>query len=275
MENKENNSSTPAVNRAAYITILCLLAVLAVLVVMTSAANRARGEEAITVPPATTGMPGTTPPLTTTAPGYGTTAPVAETTAPETAAPETAAPETAAPASTAPETTAKPSKPTDAEPTAPVGESVPGLLLPVSGTLLAAHDLDVPVWSNTMEDYRTHCGLDIAAEPGASVCAAADGTVAQVWVDPMMGQCISVKHAGDCLTVYRNLSTVLPVGIEAGVDVRAGQLIANVGESAMVEIAEEPHVHFEVMIGDSYVNPIDYLSAGAVASLSVDTAYEG
>ncbi len=268
MENKENNSSNPTVNRAAYITILALLAVLAVLVVMTSAANRARGEEAITVPPAVTGMPGTTPPLTTTAPSRATTAPAETTAAPETTAPEVHE-TTAAP------TTTSPTKPTDAPSVAPAGESLPTLLLPVSGTLLAAHDLDVPVWSNTMEDYRTHCGLDIAAEPGASVTAAANGVIAQVWVDPMMGQCITVKHGGDCTTVYRNLSTVLPVGIEAGVEVRAGQLIANVGESAMIEIAEEPHVHFEVMIGDDYVNPIDYLAASAASALTVDTAYEG
>ena len=68
MENKEKNPN-PIVNRAAYVTILALLAVLAVLVVMTSAANRARREETITLPPAeTTGLPGTTPPLRTTAP---------------------------------------------------------------------------------------------------------------------------------------------------------------------------------------------------------------
>ncbi len=267
MENKEKNP-TPTVNRAAYITILTLLAVMAVLVVMTSTANRARRDEAITVPPAETVLPGTTPPLTTTAPGH--------TTAPETtAAPSTTAPVTTAPTpvTTAPVETTKPTKPTDAEPTVPTAETLPTLLLPVSGNLLRAHDLEVPVWSNTMADYRTHCGLDIAAQMGASVCAAADGVIAQVWEDPMMGQCISVKHAGDGLTIYRGLSPILPVGIEPGVEVRAGQLIANIGESAMIEIAEEPHVHFELMIGDEYVNPLDYLSVKT--NLTADTAYEG
>lgn len=269
MENKEKNPN-PIVNRAAYITILTLLAVMAVLVVMTSTANRARREEAITVPPAQTGIPGTTPPLTTTAPKH-TTAP--ETTAAPitTAAPETTAP---APVTTAPET-AKSDKPTAAEPTTPVAETLPRLLLPVSGSLLRAHDLEVPVWSNTMADYRTHCGMDIAAQMGASVCSAADGVIAQIWTDPMMGQCISVKHAGDGLTIYRNLSPILPVGIAEGVEVRAGQLIANVGESAMIEIAEEPHVHFELMIGGEYVNPLDYLSDSVKTSLTVDEDYEG
>lgn len=270
MENKEKNP-TPTVNRAAYITILSLLVVMAVLVVMTSTANRARRNEAITVPPAETVLPGTTPPLTTTAPGH-TTAPETTAAPMTTAAPETTTP---APSTTAPAETSKPTKPTDAAPSTPVAETLPQLLLPVSGNLLRAHDLEVPVWSNTMADYRTHCGIDIAAQMGASVCAAADGVIAQVWEDPMMGQCVSVKHAGDGLTIYRNLSTTLPVGIEAGVEVRAGQLIGNVGESAMIEIAEEPHVHFELMVGGEYVNPLDYLSASVKTSLAVDKGYEG
>lgn len=266
MENNEKNP-TPTVNRAAYITILTILAVMAVIVVMTSTANRARREETITLPPAeTTGLPGTTAPVTTAAPNR-TTAPETTTAPVTTAAPETTAP---APDTTKPaESTAKP---TAAE---PVSAVMPQLLLPVSGNLLHAHDLDVPVWSNTMADYRTHCGIDIASQMGASVCAAADGVIAQVWEDPMMGQCISIKHAGDGLTIYRNLSSILPVGIEPGIEVRAGQLIANIGESAMVEIAEEPHVHFEVMIGDEYVNPLDYLSASVKTSLAVDEGYEG
>jgi len=175
---------------------------------------------------------------------------------------------TAAPAPETDAPSAGTDKPASAEP-------APKLLLPVSGNLTAAHDLELQVWSDTMSDYRTHCGIDIAAAPGASVCSAADGVIAQIWEDPMMGQCMSVKHAGDLLTVYRNLSPYLPVGIAEGTAVRAGQLIANIGESAMVELAEEPHLHFEVMLAGEYVNPLDHLSDSVKTSLSADSAYEG
>ena len=267
MENKEKN---PNVNRAAYIAILTLLAVMAILVVATSTANRTRREEAVTFPPAQTEHPGTTPPLNTKAP-LRTTSPETPATPAATIAPETttaSSPVTSSPA----ESTAAP---TAGQPATPAAETMPELLLPVSGNLLRAHDLEVPVYSATMNDYRTHTGIDIAAQTGASVCAAADGVIAQIWEDPMMGQCISIKHAGDGMTIYRNLSTTLPMGIAEGVTVRAGQLIANIGESAMVEIAEEPHVHFEVMVGDEYVNPLDYLSASVKTSLTVDEGYEG
>ena len=259
MENKEKN---PQINRAAYLIILSLLAVLAILAIATSSANRARREGTETQPPAVT-----TAPLRTTPP-VNTKDPVRTATPDTTAAPATAAP---APITTAPETTKAP----ETQTSAPVDASPLKLLLPVSGQLLRGHDLEVPVWSDTMEDYRTHCGMDIAAQMGASVCAAADGVIAQIWEDPMMGQCISVKHAGDTVTVYRNLSKEIPVGIEAGVEVRAGQLIANIGESAMVEIAEVPHLHFELMVGDEYVDPLDYFADSIKTNLNVDAAYEG
>lgn len=259
MENKEKN---PQINRAAYLIILSILAVLAVLAIATSSANRARREGTETQPPAVT-----TEPLRTT-PSAGTKDPLHTTTPDTTVAPVTAAP---APITTAPQTTKAP----ETQTSAPVDATPLKLLLPVSGQLLQGHDLEVPVWSDTMADYRTHCGMDIAAQMGASVCAAADGVIAQIWEDPMMGQCISVKHKGDAMTIYRNLSKVIPVGIEEGVEVRAGQLIANIGESAMIEIAEVPHLHFELMVGDEYADPLDYLADSIKTSLTADVAYEG
>ncbi len=259
MENKEKN---PQINRAAYLIILSILAVLAVLAIATSSANRARRESTETQPPAVT-----TEPLRTT-PSAGTKDPLHTTTPDTTVAPVTAAP---APITTAPETTKAP----ETQTSAPVDATPLKLLLPVSGQLLQGHDLEVPAWSDTMADYRTHCGMDIAAQMGASVCAAADGVIAQIWEDPMMGQCISVKHKGDAMTIYRNLSKVIPVGIEEGVEVRAGQLIANIGESAMIEIAEVPHLHFELMVGDEYADPLDYLADSIKTSLTADVAYEG
>jgi len=260
MENKEKN---PQINRAAYLIILSLLAVLAVLAIATSSANRARREGTETQPPAvTTESLRPTPPANT-------KDPVRTATPDTTAVPATTA--APAPITTAPETTKAP----ETQTSAPVDATPLKLLLPVSGQLLQGHDLEVPVWSDTMADYRTHCGMDIAAQMGASVCAAADGVIAQVWEDPMMGQCISVKHKGDAMTVYRNLSKVIPVGIEEGVEVRAGQLIANIGESAMIEIAEVPHLHFELMVGDEYADPLDYLADSIKTSLTADVAYEG
>lgn len=154
-----------------------------------------------------------------------------------------------------------------------VENSLPSFVLPVNGVLSKKHDPELQVYSVTMNDYRVHIGVDIVTEKNAPVYAAADGTVARIWKDVLMGYCIAVQHSGDCLTVYKNLAEELPGGIAEGAKVRSGQLIASVGESAMIEIAEEPHLHFEMTIEELAVDPLEYFNEKALQSLSLDASY--
>ena len=170
-------------------------------------------------------------------------------------------------------------KPSDTEAEKPgdtsvsVDDSLPSFVLPVSGVLSKKHDPELQVYSVTMNDYRTHIGVDIVTEKDAPVYAAADGPVTKIWKDVLMGYCIAVQHNGDCLTVYKNLAETLPDGIAEGVAVRSGQLIASVGESAMVELAEEPHLHFEMTIEELAVDPLEYFNERALESLSIDASF--
>lgn len=174
-----------------------------------------------------------------------------------------------------PEDTKAPETETDKRPVSrPVEDKVPSLLLPVSGALTSKHDPTLQVYSNTLGDYRVHLGIDITTNEGASVYSAADGKVERVWKDDMMGYSIALKHSGDCYTFYQNLSETLPEGLVEGATVRAGQLIGTVGDSAMVEIAEEPHLHFEMTVADLLVDPLEYFSEDALRSLSIDASYE-
>ena len=154
-----------------------------------------------------------------------------------------------------------------------VGNKLPSFILPVSGSLAKGHDPKLQVYSNTMNDYRTHLGVDLTTAENAPVYAAADGTVSKIWKDDWMGYCIAVKHSGNCYTIYQNLSETLPDGIKEGSAVRSGQLIASVGDSAALEIAEEPHLHFEMTINDLSVNPLEYFSEESLKSLSMDASY--
>lgn len=147
-------------------------------------------------------------------------------------------------------------------------------LLPVSGVMQQKHDNALQVFSPTMGDYRVHLGIDIGTMAGASVSAMADGTITQIWEDVRMGQCVAVKHGGDCYTVYKNLSLELPEGIVVGAGVKAGDVIGTVGDTAMVEVAEEPHLHLEMTVGGLQVNPLDYLDEDAKATLNEDVNYE-
>ncbi len=156
----------------------------------------------------------------------------------------------------------------------PPADSVPEMSLPVQGKLAKRHSVDVQVFSQTMQDFRVHLGIDVATSAGADVRAAADGVVKKIWEDPMMGWSVALEHSGECVTVYKNLSAELAAGLAEGASVKQGQLLGTVGDSALLEIADEPHLHMEMTVKGIQVDPLDYFSASVIASLSEDTAFE-
>jgi murein DD-endopeptidase MepM/ murein hydrolase activator NlpD len=248
MWNKIKNACR--MNKAAVITGITLVVSLGIIIGVTAAANRARRAPVETGDVATT----TVPSLTVTDPIPSDTRPSSTTAASGTTAATTAARTSVA---------------------AQVQDEPPAFVLPVSGAMTKGHDLTLQVFSNTMRDWRVHNGIDIAATAGSPVYAAADGTVSAIWEDVSYGTCISVAHSGDYITYYKNLNPILADGIAVGTEVEQGQLIAAVGESAMVEIADEPHLHFELSVEGEYVDPTEYFDSASVAVLEKDTAYEG
>ncbi len=155
-----------------------------------------------------------------------------------------------------------------------VPDTVVELALPVSGTVVKKHSVDIQVFSNTLKEYRVHYGIDLSTQANAPVCAAADGTVTQIWEDPMMGWCVALSHSGNCVTVYKNLSEKLAEGLVAGSEVKAGQLLGTVGDSALMEIADEAHLHMEMTVNGLQVDPLEYFSESALASITKDESFE-
>ncbi len=136
---------------------------------------------------------------------------------------------------------------------------IPDFISPVQGELMKGCSLETPVFSLTMEDYRTHCGIDIACDIGSDVAAVARGTVKEIWDDPMMGMSISVEHPGGAVSVYKNLCDDIPDGIEVGAKLEPGQIIATVGDTALLELCEDSHLHFELYIDGKAQDPCDYI----------------
>ncbi len=148
------------------------------------------------------------------------------------------------------------------------------IALPVNGTLAKGHDSSLQVWSDTMGDYRIHLGVDISAAENAPVYAVADGKVSKIWDDALMGRCVAIEHEGDIYTIYKNLSETMAAGITAGAEVVCGQQIGHIGETAISELADEPHVHLEMTIGGLAVDPVDYMSDESKATLKIDNSTE-
>ena len=148
------------------------------------------------------------------------------------------------------------------------------LTLPVNGVISKGHDATIQVWSETMEDYRVHLGVDIATEENAPVFAAADGVVSKIWDDALMGRCVAISHDGEVYTFYKNLDPVLSEGVLENAEIKCGQQLGRVGESAIAELADEPHLHIEMTVGGLAVDPTDYFSEEAKTTLSQNTGNE-
>ena len=136
------------------------------------------------------------------------------------------------------------------------------MVVPVFGTMYTEFSEDVLVYSKTLDQWSTHAGIDIKAEEGSPVRAAMDGVVDQVVNDPQLGLTIVLDHGGEVYTKYSNLSTLDLVSINQSI--KKGDVISGVGKTALYEIADDPHLHFEVIKQGKSVDPKKYLPKQAL-----------
>lgn len=156
----------------------------------------------------------------------------------------------AAPTST-PSPTSKPS------PTPKPVTVNPNFVLPVFGEVTFDYAQDKLEYSKTLGDWRSHSGVDIASDRGSQVKAVADGVVTDIKNDPRFGISITVDHQNGYKTVYANLAGEDMVTVNQ--KVKQGDVIGSVGNTALFESAEAPHLHFEVWKNNTLVDPKAYL----------------
>lgn len=128
---------------------------------------------------------------------------------------------------------------------------------PLDGELLREFAKDNLVYSETLKEWITHYGIDIKAERATVVKAAEEGTVQSIKNDPRYGLTIIIEHNNGYKTLYANLLTT--EFVSEGEKVSKGQTIATVGDSAVYEIVDESHLHFEILKDNENINPGDYL----------------
>ena len=128
---------------------------------------------------------------------------------------------------------------------------------PVAGTVENAYSMTALVFNRTMQDWRTHDGIDIAAELGAQVKACANGRVAEIREDDLYGTTVILSHRDGLVSVYSNLAATPAVAV--GDNVGVGQVIGAVGDTALCEAGEVCHLHFAMSLDGESVDPGDYL----------------
>ncbi len=135
-------------------------------------------------------------------------------------------------------------------------DNTPALKYPISGKITAEFSGDNLIYNKELSDWRSHNGVDFKAKEGEKVLASADGVVESVYSDSM-GNCIVIDHENGIKTMYANLADS-DLNL-SGQNVRAGDEIGTVGNSALADFTKEPHLHFEVIKDDNPVNPTEYL----------------
>lgn len=134
---------------------------------------------------------------------------------------------------------------------------LPPMTLPIQGMSIAQVGAGMGQKRNPF--YKAvvfHTGQDFIAPTGETVYAAADGTVSMVQKSSTgLGNMVEIKHSGDYVTRYAHLSNIR---------VRVGQKVSRldkIGTVGMSGSAYAPHLHFEIMHGGEYMDPLGYIFA--------------
>ena len=133
------------------------------------------------------------------------------------------------------------------------------IVAPLSGDTLTPFSMDALLYNATMNDWRTHNGVDISAQEGDAVSAAASGKVLSVVEDYWLGTTVTISCADGYELTYGSLQTV---DVSAGQQVNAGDTIGSAGMTALLEEALGPHLHFSVVKDGVAVDPAVYLKQG-------------
>lgn len=172
----------------------------------------------------------------------------------------TSAPVTTPSENTAPETSTAASGETTAEPPVTAANNFFSAgsprAMPLQGEIINGYSDGELVKSETLNLWQTHDGIDISAGVGSDVKAAAEGTVLNVWEDPLWGICISIDHGNGYVSNYFGVDKNVPVSI--GQEVACGDIIAKTGNTAECECALLPHLHFEVKKDGEFIDPMDF-----------------
>ncbi len=141
----------------------------------------------------------------------------------------------------------------------PIQEEVKPLefMYPVEGEIIKEFATEKLVFSETLQEWIVHNGIDIKADRTTVVKAIEEGTVIAIKNDPRYGLTVVVEHRDGYKSIYSNLLTA--EFVTEGDVVAKGQTLGTIGNSAIFEIADEPHLHFELLKNEERLDPTVHL----------------
>ncbi len=129
-----------------------------------------------------------------------------------------------------------------------------GFLIPVTGEVINPYSDGEMVKSLTLNDWRTHDGVDIAAEASTPVKACNAGKVESIENDPLWGMTVILAHPDGSKSYYMGLAK--NISVNKGQSVALGEVIGSVGNTAEIEQALPSHLHFAMKKDSNWIDPL-------------------
>ena len=129
---------------------------------------------------------------------------------------------------------------------------------PVEGEIIKKFSNENLIYSETLKEWTTHMGIDISAELTTVVKASEEGTIKAIKNDPRYGITVIIEHVNGFETRYANLLTA--EFVKEGEEIKKGQTIGTIGNTAIFEIVDTPHLHFEILKNGEYIDPTQIIS---------------
>ena len=124
---------------------------------------------------------------------------------------------------------------------------------PIDGEIIKIYSIDKVIYSKTLELWKTHDGIDIKADKGTVVKSIEKGIVEKIYNDSFYGYTIVIDHGQGYKSSYSNLSE--DVLVKAKQTINKGTKLGYIGDTAIGEIKDEPHLHFMLFLNNENVDP--------------------
>ena len=111
-------------------------------------------------------------------------------------------------------------------------------------------------YNDTLKQWEIHKAVDFVPTDNTDVFAVSNGTVSKVYTNHLEGTVVEISHGNGVVSVYKSLEKA---DVKVGDKVSAGQVIGSAGETMSQELKTGVHLHFEMLINGTKVNPNEYL----------------
>lgn len=124
---------------------------------------------------------------------------------------------------------------------------------PLIGEIIKPYSMDKLIYSKTLESWKTHDGVDIGGDIGTNVKSIEKGIVEKVYDDSFLGTTVIVDHGQGYKSIYSNLDK--SVLVKEKETIIKSKVIGKIGQTAIGEIKDDPHIHFMLMFNNQVIDP--------------------